>query len=110
MLSVAVVAFPPVIVKVHVPAATGVTENAALLVLTIEATPVQVVVEAAKAPLKFVCVAVTLCAFGAPVAVNDRLVVESITAPGAGVGVGVGAAVGVAVGDGVGVGGLSGTA
>ena len=45
----------------------------------------------------------TLCAFVPPLAVKDRLVGESATAPGAG----VGDAVGVDVG--VGVGGLGGT-
>ena len=98
------------IVKLHVPAATGVTENAAPPVLAIVAMPLQVVVEAVKVPVKFVWLAVKLCAFVAPAAVNDRLVGASATAPGAGVGVGDAVADAVGVGDGVGVGGLGGTA
>jgi hypothetical protein len=50
-LSVAVILLPPVIVKLHVPAATGVTENAALPVLAIVAIPLQVVVDAVKVPV-----------------------------------------------------------
>jgi hypothetical protein len=105
MLSVAVEVPPPVIVKLHVPAATGVTRKAAppppVTGDPIVAMPVQFVVDDANVPGKFVCVTVTLCAFAAPVAVNDKLVFESITAPGVGVGDGDG--------DGVGVGGFGGT-
>lgn len=42
---------PPVIVKLHVPAATGVTENAALPVLAIAAMPAQFAVDAVNVPV-----------------------------------------------------------
>jgi hypothetical protein len=50
-LSVAAVVLPPVIVKLHVPAATGVTENAAPPVLAIVAMPLHVVVDAVNVPV-----------------------------------------------------------
>jgi len=51
MLRDALALLPPVIVKLHVPAATGDTENVPLPVLVIVAMPLHVVVEAVKVPL-----------------------------------------------------------
>ncbi len=50
IVSVAVILLPPVIVKLHVPAATGVAENAALPVLAIVAIPLHVVVDVVNVP------------------------------------------------------------
>ncbi len=81
---------PPVMVNVQLPAATGVTENEAAVAAEIVAIPVQVVPDAVKAPLKLLCVTVTVCALLAPVAVNASDDDESMTLPGVGAAVGVG--------------------
>jgi hypothetical protein len=87
---------PPAIVSTHEPAATGVTANDVALVAATVTMPLHDVafpaaaVVALNKPLKFACVAVTVCAYAGPVATNVRLDGVTITVPGVGTGDGLG--------------------
>jgi hypothetical protein len=100
MGSVVLCAMPLPIVKLHDPAAIGVTVNAVPFAGEIDAMPAHVDVVALNVPEKFVSLAVSVCALAAPVAVKARFGIVSTIAPG--VDDACGPAVGLPEGDDVG--------
>jgi hypothetical protein len=95
---------PPAIVNVQAPAATGVTANDVPPAGAIVAMPLHefcwpvAAVDALKMPEKPDWLAVTVCAFAPPAAVNPRLLADRTTGPG---GAGVDNGVGLAIATGV---------